>query len=87
MRIGIPFGEALSASGEKIALPDFRFFAVAINLQYATGGNLVFTLETLASIIRKRRAVRARAKALTSEIRLSAYVLGSLPFMTLGRCC
>lgn len=84
MAIGISLGEALGASSEKIALSDFRFFTVSVNLQYATGGNLVFTLETLAGIIRKRRAIRARARALTSEIRLSAYVLGSLPFLTVG---
>lgn len=84
MQIGIPLSDALADSSQKINLPDFRFFAVAVNLQFSTGGNLVFTLETLSNIIRKRHAVRNKAKALTSEIRLSAYVLGSLPFLTLG---
>jgi tight adherence protein B len=84
MRIGIPFSDALNAASQKIGLPDFQFFTVAVSLQYATGGNLVVTLETLSSVIRKQRAVRSKAKAVTSEIRLSAYVLGSLPFLTLG---
>jgi tight adherence protein B len=84
MKIGIPLGEALTVASNHIALADFRFFAVAINLQYSTGGNLVFTLEMLSEIIRKRRAVRSKAKAVTAEIRLSAYVLGSLPFLTVG---
>lgn len=84
MRIGIPFGDALNASSQRIGLQDFQFFTVAVNLQYATGGNLVVTLETLSNVIRKHRAVRNRARAVTSEIRLSAYVLGSLPFLTLG---
>lgn len=84
MRIGIPFSDALSASSQRIGLQDFKFFTVAVNLQYATGGNLVVTLETLSNVIRKHRAVRNKAKAVTSEIRLSAYVLGSLPFLTLG---
>jgi tight adherence protein B len=84
MRIGIPFSDALSASSQKIGLQDFQFFTVAVNLQYATGGNLVVTLETLSNVIRKHRAVRSKAKAVTSEIRMSAYVLGSLPFLTLG---
>lgn len=84
MRIGIPFSDALNSSSRKIGLPDFRFFTVAVSLQYATGGNLVVTLETLSNVIRKHRAVRGKAKALTSEIRLSAYVLGSLPFLTLA---
>jgi tight adherence protein B len=82
MRIGIPLGEALEASSRRIALADFRFFSVAVALQHATGGNLVNTLDMLSQIMRKRRAVRLKAKAVTSEIRLSAYVLGSLPFVT-----
>lgn len=82
MRIGIPLSEALDASSQRIGLADFRFFSVAVALQHATGGNLVNTLDMLSQIMRKRRAVRLKAKAVTSEIRLSAYVLGSLPFIT-----
>lgn len=82
MRIGIPLGEALEASSHRIGLADFRFFSVAIGLQHSTGGNLVNTLDVLSQIMRKRRAVRLKAKSVTSEIRLSAYVLGSLPFLT-----
>lgn len=84
MRIGVPLGDALDASSRRIGLADFRFFSVAVGLQHATGGNLVFTLDVLSQIMRKRRAVRLKAKAVTSEIRLSAYVLGSLPLVTSG---
>jgi tight adherence protein B len=84
MRIGVPLGEALDASSQRIGLADFRFFSVAVGLQHATGGNLVFTLDVLSQIMRKRRSVRLKAKAVTSEIRLSAYVLGSLPLVTSG---
>ena len=79
--IGVPFEVALAASGDSIALPDFRFFSVAISLQRETGGNLAVTLEILADIIRKRRTVRLRAQAATGEIRMSAYILGALPFL------
>ena len=85
MRIGIPLGEALDASSQRIGLADFRFFSVAVALQHSTGGNLVNTLDVLSQIMRKRRAVRLKAKAVTSEIRLSAYVLGSLPIVTGAR--
>ena len=84
IRIGIPLEEALNASSQKIGLDDFRFFAVAVLLQYSTGGNIASTLEVLSSIIRKRRATRQKAKAATAEIRLTAYVLGSLPLFTIG---
>jgi tight adherence protein B len=82
MRIGVPLSEAIEASSVRIGLADFRFFSVAVALQHSTGGNLVNTLDILSQIMRKRRAVRMKAKAVTSEIRLSAYVLGALPFVT-----
>jgi tight adherence protein B len=81
MRIGIPVGEALDMSSKLVPLPDFRFFAVAAIMQYSTGGNLVSTLEELSQIMRKRLATRLKARALSAEIRFSAYVLGSLPIL------
>jgi len=79
MSIGAPIEEALDTSSRHIGLPDFRFFTVAVVLQHMTGGNLAQTLEILSDIVRKRRAVRLKARATTAEIRVSAYVLGGLP--------
>ena len=84
VEIGVPLDEALETIGGRIGLPDFRFFAVAVSLQSATGGNLASTLEILTDIMRKRRAVRLKAQAATAEVRLSAYVLGALPFFVVG---
>ena len=81
MAIGTAIEDALDVSSRRIGLPDFRFFAVAVVLQHATGGNLASTLEILSDIVRRRRAVRLKAKAATAEIRISAYVLGSMPFL------
>lgn len=82
--IGIPFETALTRTAEHIGLPDFRFFAVAISLQRSTGGNLTATLEALSDIIRRRRAVRLKAKAATAEVRMSAYILSAIPFLVIG---
>jgi tight adherence protein B len=84
MEIGIPFEDALSIAGRDIGLPDFRFFAVSISLQRATGGNLTATLGILSEIMRKRRAMRQKGKAVTGEVRMSAYVLGAVPFFVIG---
>lgn len=84
VKIGIPIEQALDAGSRQIGLGDFRFFAVAVLLQYSAGGNIASTLEVLSSIMRKRRAVRMKAKSATAEIRLTGYVLGSLPFLTIG---
>jgi tight adherence protein B len=84
LKIGVPIEDTLDASSREIALPDFRFFTVAVALQYATGGNLSSTLDLLSDIIRKRRATRAKAKAATGEIRITAYTLGGIPVLTIG---
>ncbi len=82
-QIGIPLEEALQAAGERVGLPDFRFFVVALGLQRSTGGNLAETLEMLSEIIRKRRAIRLKARASTAEVRISALVLGGIPIFIL----
>lgn len=82
--IGTPIEEALDSSSHRIGLPDYRFFAVAVVLQHLTGGNLAVTLEILADIVRRRRAVRLKSKATTAEIRVSAYVLAGIPFLVIG---
>lgn len=84
VEIGARIEEALDAASRQVGLADFRFFTVAVTLQYATGGNLVSTLDILSNIIRRRRAVRLKAHAATAEIRVSAYVLGSLPLLIIG---
>ncbi len=84
IEIGAAIDEAFDTASRNIGLSDFRFFAVVVMLQHATGGNLAATLEILSDIIRKRRAVRLKAKAATSEIRVSAYVLGALPILVVA---
>jgi len=84
MAIGITFEDALNTGARRVGLPDFQFFAVAVTLQRATGGNLASTLDILSDIMRKRRARRLKAKAATGEVRMSAYVLGAIPFLVIG---
>jgi tight adherence protein B len=84
VEIGIPLEEALRAIGKELGLDEFRFFAAVVALQRSTGGNLAQTLEVLAEIMRKRRAMRLKARATTSEVRTSAYILGSMPFLIIG---
>lgn len=84
LRIGVPIKDALDTSSRQIGLPDFRFFAVAVSMQYTTGGNLSATLEILSDLVRKRRAMRLKARSTTGEIRITAYTLASIPLVTIG---
>lgn len=87
LSIGVALEAALPKMAEHTHLPEYRFFATAISLQTQTGGALSETLENLADVIRKRVALRARGKALSSEARASAGVLAALPFVTGGALC
>ncbi len=82
--IGIPIEAVLARSVQEIEPAEFRYFTVAVNLQRATGGNLTETLESLAAVIRRRKNVRAKARAMVSEVKSSAFVLGALPFVIGG---
>jgi tight adherence protein B len=79
MRIGIDIDEAMQHTADRIRVPDFRFFVVALKLQRRTGGSLAETLGNLSSIIRRRKEIRLKSRALTSEAKASATVLGLLP--------
>lgn len=79
IQLGEGFEAALQALADRCSLTDYRFFAVSVSLQRQTGGNLTETLENLADTIRKRRAVRLKARALTSESRATVWVLALLP--------
>jgi tight adherence protein B len=84
IRIGVDIDEALQHTAERIRVPDFRFFAVSLKLQRRTGGSLAETLSNLSRIIRRRREIRLKANALTSEAKASAAILGLLPFVVGG---
>ena len=68
----------------RIDVPEFRFFIIALSVQRETGGNLSEALENLSDIIRKRRQLKLKIKALSSEAKASAYIIGSLPFIMFG---
>ncbi len=84
LRIGVDIDEALQRTADRIRVPDFRFFVVALKLQRRTGGGLAETLATLSNIIRRRKEIRLKARALSAESKASATVLALLPFAVGG---
>src|SRR5262249_28869054 len=67
MRIGTEMEEALQHAADRIRVPDFRFFVVSLLLQRQTGGGIAETLSNLSTIIRQRKALRQKARALSAE--------------------
>ena len=82
LAIGQPLEGALWKLYERVGLAEYAFFAVTIGLQAQTGGSLVETLQNLQDMVRKRVALSKRGKALAAEARMSAIILGALPFVS-----
>lgn len=75
---------AVQDFAERIDTEDAHYLAASIAIQHGTGGDLARVVELLAKVIRGRIAMRRRIKAISSEGRLSAWVLSSLPLVIYG---
>jgi len=84
MRLGKQLEEALWETADRLDTPDFKFFVISLVVQRETGGNLGETLGNLAMILRQRQAMKLKIKALSSEAKASAWIMGVLPFIMLG---
>ncbi|HEU5047597.1 MAG TPA: type II secretion system F family protein [Rickettsiales bacterium] len=71
--------EALKRMSSRLGLQDVDFFVVVLSVQQETGGSLTEVLTNLSSIIRKRKQLRAKIRAMTSEGRATSYILGGIP--------
>lgn len=84
VNLGQNLEEAIADAAKTLDTPELKFFAVSLSVQRETGGNLAETLANLADILRRRRQMKLKVKAMSSEARASAYILGSLPFIMFG---
>lgn len=81
MKIGRTMDAALQETADRLGTPEFQFFVITIAIQRETGGNLAETLSNLADVLRKRGQMKLKIKAMSSESKASAYIVGSLPFI------
>ena len=84
LAIGTSVADALKSMADRNDITEFRFFATALTLQSQTGGRLGETLDNLGGIVRKRMALKSRGRALASEARTTAIILGCLPVLAAG---
>lgn len=80
MNFGVSLQQALTNLSERVPITDLRYFVVAVLIQRESGGNLTEILTGLSQLIRQRAKLLARIKVLSSEGRLSAYILCAMPF-------
>jgi tight adherence protein B len=79
-KIGISIDELLRRGLERMPTSEYKFFAIVLQIQQSTGGNLADTLENLSKVLRARKKMKDKVQALSSEAKSSAAIIGSLPF-------
>jgi tight adherence protein B len=81
MKIGRTMETALQETADRLGTAEFQFFVITLAIQRETGGNLAETLSNLADVLRKRAQMKLKIRAMSSESKASAYIVGSLPFV------
>ncbi|WP_423140568.1 type II secretion system F family protein [Parablastomonas sp. CN1-191] len=81
IKIGRTMEDALQETADRLNTAEFSFFCITLAIQRETGGNLAETLSNLADVLRKRAQMKLKIRAMSSESKASAYIVGSLPFI------
>jgi tight adherence protein B len=77
--IGMPLGEACGKLYESMPVPEANFFGIVIAIQQKAGGNLAEALGNLSRVLRDRKKMKAKIRAMSQEAKASAAIIGALP--------
>jgi|LauGreDrversion4_2_1035121.scaffolds.fasta_scaffold130144_1 tight adherence protein B len=80
-QMGMTMSEAVERMAQRIPTPEANFFAIVITVQQKTGGNLSEALGNLSRVLRERKKMRGKIRAMATEATASAAIIGSLPFI------
>lgn len=81
--LGIPLSEAVARLPDRVPVPEANFFAIVIAIQQKAGGNLSEALANLSRVLRERRKMKGKIKAMSMEAKASAFIIGSLPIVVM----
>jgi tight adherence protein B len=81
--MGVPLEQSMQRMYERMPLAEVNFFAIVLVIQQKTGGNLSESLGNLSSVLRARKLMKEKVKALSSEAKASAMIIGSLPIVVM----
>jgi tight adherence protein B len=77
--VGMSIADAVAKMPDRIPLPEANFFAIVIAIQQKAGGNLAEALANLSKVLRERRQMKGKIKAMSMEAKASAVIIGILP--------
>ena len=81
--VGVPIEVCLERMYERMPISEVNFFATVLNIQRTTGGNLGESLANLSNVLRGRKMLREKIKALSAEAKASAMIVGALPIVVM----
>ncbi len=82
--VGVPLGEACVKLYDRMPLPEANFFAIVIAIQQKSGGNLSEALGNLSKVLRDRKKMKGKIKAMSTEATASAAIIGALPIAVMS---
>ena len=77
--IGMPLGEACARLYDRMPVAEANFFGIVVSIQQKAGGNLSEALGNLSKVLRDRKKMKAKIKAMSMEAKASAAIIGSMP--------
>lgn len=83
-RIGLSLDQGMARMYDRMPLQEVSFFGIVLMIQQKTGGNLAEALSNLAGVLRGRKLMEGKIKALSAEAKASAMIIGALPFLVMG---
>ncbi len=81
--MGVPLDQGMQRMYDHMPLPEVNFFSIVLVIQQKTGGNLSESLGNLSAVLRARKLMKEKVKALSAEAKASAMIIGSLPVVVM----
>lgn len=82
--VGVPLETCIERMYDRMPLSEVNFFGTVLSIQRTTGGNLGESLANLSKVLRERKLLREKIKALSAEAKMSAIIIGALPPVVMG---
>lgn len=83
-KVGITIDQGLEQLYRRMPLPEVNFLSIVMSIQRETGGNLSEALANLSNVLRERKKIKQKIKAMSQEAKVSAAILAALPILLIG---
>jgi tight adherence protein B len=84
LKVGVTLEQALKRMYDSMPTAEVGFFSIVMTIQSKSGGNLSEALGNLSGVLRDRKRLQGKIKAMSSEAKASAMIIGALPPGVMG---